>query len=101
MEVDETTLTEEEGKEARSRVVSKAIRYSEDRPNRTWSQDNVFTRRRNLVAHLGVDETTSRQEVQRINQHSSRMLPAFALQSQRKSCSEIRYKCSKNCDLKL
>ena len=95
MEVEETTLTEEERKQARSIVARKAIRYFEDRSNRTWSEDNLFARRRNLVAHLGVDETTSRQEVQRINQHSL-PTPASALQSQGKRCSELRYKCSEN-----
>ena len=89
MEDEDTTLTEDERNLARTRVVRKAIRYFEDRSNRTWSHDNLFTRRRNLVAHLGVDETTSRQEVQRISQHSL-PTPASALQAQGKRCLEPR-----------
>ena len=48
-------------------MVKKAIHYFEDRSNRSMSEDNLFTRRKNLAVHLGVDETVSMKEVQKIN----------------------------------
>ena len=89
MEDEDTTLTEDERNLARTRVVRKAIRYFEAGTKKSGS----CTRRRNLAAHLGVDETTSRQEVQSINQYSL-PAPASALQFQEKNCLEVRYKCS-------
>ena len=69
-EVLEGTLNEIERRRARTIVVKKAIRYFEDRNNRSWSQDSLFTRRRNLAVHLGVDESVCKTEVQKINVHS-------------------------------
>ncbi len=40
----------------RATMVKKAIRYFEDKSNRSVSEDNLFTRRKNLAAHLGLDE---------------------------------------------
>ena len=40
----------------RATMVKKAIRYFEDKSNRSVSADNLFTRRKNLAAHLGLDE---------------------------------------------
>ena len=66
----EGTLNEIERRRARTVVVKKAIRYFEDRNNRSWSQDSLLTRRRNLAVHLGVDESVCKTEVQKINVHS-------------------------------
>ena len=63
-------LTEEERKRARAVVVKKSLRYFEDRNNRSFSEDCLFTRRRNLAAHLGVDETVSKKELNMINVHA-------------------------------
>ena len=60
-------LTEEERKRARAVVVKKSLRYFEDRNNRSFSEDCLFTRRRNLAAHLGVDETVSKKDLHMIN----------------------------------
>lgn len=51
----------------RASMVKKAIRYFEDKSNRSVSEDNLFTRRKNLAAHLGLDEKVSKKEVQKIN----------------------------------
>ena len=63
-------LTEEERKRARAVVVKKSLRYFEDRNNRSLSENCLFTRRRNLAAHLGVDETVSKKELSMINVHA-------------------------------
>ena len=63
-------LTDEERKRARAVVVKKSLRYFEDRNNRSFSEDCLFTRRRNLAAHLGVDETVSKKELNMINVHA-------------------------------
>ena len=63
-------LTEEERKRARAVVVKKSLRYVEDRNNRSFSDDCLFTRRRNLAIHLGVDETVSKKELNMINIHA-------------------------------
>ena len=60
-------LTEDERKRARSVVIKKSLSYFEDRNNRSFSEDCLFTRRRNLAAHLGVDETVSKKELHMIN----------------------------------
>ena len=63
-------LTEEERKRARAVVVKKSLRYFEDTNNRSLSEDCLFTRRRNLAAHLGIDETVSKKELSMINVHA-------------------------------
>ena len=63
-------LTEEERKRARAVVVKKSLRYFEDTNNRSLSEDCLFTRRRNLASHLGVDETISKKELGMINVHA-------------------------------
>ena len=35
--------------------------------SKSMSEDNLYTRRKNLAVHLGVDETVSMKEVQKIN----------------------------------
>ena len=55
-------LTEEERKRARAVVVKKFLRYFEE--------DYLFTRRRNLATHLGVDETVSKKDLSMINVHA-------------------------------
>ena len=65
-----TCLTEEERKRARAVVVKKSLKYFEDRNNRSFSEDCLFTRRRNLAAHLGVDESVSKKDVNMINVHA-------------------------------
>ena len=66
----EGTLNEIERRRAQTVVVKKTIRYFEDRNKRSWSQDSLLTRRRNLAVHLGVDESVCKTEVQKINVHS-------------------------------
>ena len=44
---------------------TETLDYFEDRT----PPDELFTRRKNLTAHLGVDETVSPQEIQKINTH--------------------------------
>ena len=60
-------LTKAQSKRARARwvrisTVTKAITQFKD-----TSHNNLLTRRRNLVAHLGVDEGVGSKEVQEIN----------------------------------
>ena len=69
-ELERSFLTEEERKRARAVVVKKSLRYFEDTNNRSLSADCLFTRRRNLAAHLGVDETVSKKELNMINVHA-------------------------------
>ena len=57
-------LTKSEREKARARAVRKSLTYFE---NRSLSEKNLWTRRRNLAAHLGVDETVSKQELNMIN----------------------------------
>ena len=40
-------------KAKRASMVKKALRYFEDKSNRSMSEDNLFTRRKNLAVHLG------------------------------------------------
>lgn len=54
-------------KAKRANMVKKSIHYFEDRSNRSMSEDNLYTRRKNLAVHLGIDETVSMKEVQKIN----------------------------------
>ena len=63
-------LTEEERKRARAVVVKKSLKYFENRNNRSFSEECLFTRRRNLAAHLGVDETVSKKDLHMINVHA-------------------------------
>ena len=42
-------------KAKRASMVKKALRYFEDKSNRSMSEDNLFTRRKNLAVHLGKD----------------------------------------------
>ena len=62
-----SVLTEEERNRERTIVIKKSLKYFEDRNNRPFSTDCVFTRRRNLSAHLGVDETVSKKDLNMIN----------------------------------
>ena len=73
-------LTEEERKKARALVIKKSLRYFEDRNNRSFSADCLFTRRRNLSAHLGLDENVSKKDLQMINVYAL-PLPASAQKS--------------------
>ena len=57
-------------KAKRASMVKKALRYFEDKSNRSMSEDNLFTRRKNLAVHLGLDEKTSLREIQKINTFS-------------------------------
>ena len=60
----EIVLSEEERKRSRALVVTKSIKYFEDAIKRSSSEGSLFTRRRNLSAHLGIDESVSKKEVQ-------------------------------------
>ena len=80
MDFEELRLSAEERKKVRVASVRKAIHYFEDRNNRSWSQDSLLTRRRNLASHLGVDETVDRKEVQKINA-SSLPVPSSVLKN--------------------
>ena len=57
-------------KAKRATMVKKALRYFEDKSNRSVSEDNLFTRRKNLAVHLGLDEKVSLREIQKINTFS-------------------------------
>jgi len=57
-------------KAKRASMVKKALRYFEDKSNRSMSEDNLFTRRKNLAVHLGLDENVSLREIQKINTFS-------------------------------
>ena len=57
-------------KAKRASMVKKALRYFEDKSNRSMSEDNLFTRRKNLAVHLGLDEKVSLREIQKINTFS-------------------------------
>ena len=65
VEVDMTNMTPAQVK--RATMVKKCIKYFEDKSNRSVSEDNLFTRRKNLAVHLGLDETVGIKEVQKIN----------------------------------
>ena len=81
-------LTEEERKRARAVAIKKSLRYFEDRNNRSFSESCLFTRRKNLAAHLGVDETVSKKDSNMINVYAL-PLPASAIRSRENIC--IRY----------
>ena len=70
MSFEEIQLCAEERKKVREANVEKSIRYFQDRNKRSWSNGSVFTRRRNLACHLGLDKTTDTEEVQKINTYS-------------------------------
>ena len=57
-------LTDEERKIARATVVKTSLTHLK---NRSKPENSVHTRRRNLAAHLGVDETISTEDLQMIN----------------------------------
>ena len=86
-----SVLTEEERKRARAETIKKSLRYFE---NRSLSQDCIFTRRRNLSAHLGVDETVSKKELQMINVHAL-PLPASVQKSSRENSIRYRFRTNK------
>ena len=79
-------------KAKRATMVKKAIHYFEDRSNRSMSEDNLYTRRKNLAVHLGVDETVSMKEVQKINTYCL-PVPSSALppEAQEAIASTARY----------
>ena len=79
-------------KAKRATMVKKAIHYFEDRSNRSMSEDNLYTRRKNLAVHLGVDETVSMKEVQKINTYCL-PVPSSALppEAQEAIASSARY----------
>lgn len=64
------TATQKASNPRRAMLVKKAIRYFDDKSNRSVSEDNLFTRRKNLAVHLGLDEKVSKKEVQKINTYS-------------------------------
>ena len=69
-EVENPDEAAEKAKAKRAAMVKKALRYFEDKSNRTQSEDNLFTRRKNLAVHLGLDENVSLKEIQKINTYS-------------------------------
>ena len=79
MEDQQQTISQSRAK--RATVVKKAIHYFEDRSNRSVSEDNLFTRRKNLAAHLGIDDSVSKKEIQTINTYCLPM-PSSALPSE-------------------
>ena len=87
----EGTLNEAERRRARTTVAKKAIRYFEDRNHRSCSQDSLFTRRRNLATHLGVDESVCKSEVQSINVHAL-PIPASAIHESEESLVSGSYR---------
>ena len=48
----------------RANMVKKSMQYFSDKKNRSLSEDNLFTRRKNLAVHLGLDEKVSLREIQ-------------------------------------
>ena len=89
-EAPKRTLDETERRCARTIAVEKAIKYFKGKNNRSWSNDNVLTRRRNLVSHLGVDESVGKMEVEKINVQCL-PLPASAIQPQESLSRWSRY----------
>ena len=87
----EGTLSEAERRRARTKVAKKAISYFEDRNHRSCSQDSLFTRRRNLATHLGVDESVCKSEVQSINVHAL-PIPASAIHESQESLVSGSYR---------
>ena len=69
-EADNIEQVNEKAKAKRAAMVKKALRYFEDKSNRSVSEDNLFTRRKNLAVHLGLDENVSLREIQKINTFS-------------------------------
>ena len=57
-------LTKSQRDKVRARSLRTSLTYFE---NRSMSAECLFTRRRNLAAHLGVDETVSKKELNMIN----------------------------------
>ena len=89
-EAPKRTLDQTERRYVRTIAVEKAIKYFKGKNNRSWSNDNVLTRRRNLVSHLGVDESVGRMEVEKINVQCL-PLPASAIQPQESLSRWSRY----------
>ena len=79
-----SVLTEEERQRARAVVVKKSLKYFEDRSNRSFSADCLFTRRRHLSAHRGVDETVSKKDFNMINVYAL-PLPSSVQRSRHKA----------------
>ena len=59
-------LLQSPAKARRANVVKKSILYFSDKKNRSMSEDNLYTRRKNLAVHLGLDEKVPRREIQKI-----------------------------------
>ena len=51
----------------RAVVVKKSIAYFRDTNNRSSSEQCLFNRQKNLVKHLGVDESIDKQDLDKIN----------------------------------
>ena len=51
----------------RAVVVKKSIAYFRDTNNRSSSEQCLFNRRKNLVKHLGEDESIDKQDLDKIN----------------------------------
>ena len=72
------TFTSDERKRARA-AVGKWLQYFEDKrtSSPTISEENhLLTRRRNLAAHLGVDESVSKKDLALINVYSLPLPPS-------------------------
>ena len=72
------TFTSDERKRARA-AVGKWLQYFEDKrtSSPTLSEENhLLTRRRNLAAHLGVDESVSKKDLALINVYSLPLPPS-------------------------
>ena len=96
MEPEKAMLTEEERKLVRKNTVHKKISYFEDRNNRSCTHGNLFTRRRNLTEHFGVDHSVGVEEVQEINK-CALPLNVSPVQSQEELLPlALRYKCLPN-----
>ena len=64
LEVDEPI---EKQRALRAVVVRKSIAYFRDTNNRSFSEQCLFNRRKNLAKHLGVDESVEKQDLDKIN----------------------------------
>ena len=64
LEVDEPI---ERQRALRAVVVKKSIAYFRDTNNRSFSEQCLFNRRKNLAKHLGVDESVEKQDLDKIN----------------------------------
>ena len=64
LEVDEP---KEKQRSLRAVVVKKSNEYFRDTNNRSSSEQCLFNRRKNLVKHLGEDESIDKQDLDKIN----------------------------------